>query len=77
MGKDQNLVELGQRIRDARKALDLSQEGLAHESEIDRSYIGGVERGERNVTFTMLCRIAAALKCDIASLTDQLPRKSK
>ena len=44
--RDKNLVELGQRIRDARKALGFSQEDLAHESGIDRSYIGGVERGD-------------------------------
>jgi transcriptional regulator with XRE-family HTH domain len=68
------LVELGRRIRAARTALGFSQEGLANESEIDRSYIGGVERGERNLTFTVLCRIAVALRCDVATLTKDLPR---
>jgi transcriptional regulator with XRE-family HTH domain len=53
----------------------MTQEGLAHESDIDRSYIGGVERGERNLTFSMLCKIAHALRCDVASLTKGLPRK--
>ena len=75
--RDKNLVELGQRIRDSRKAMGFSQEDLAHESGIDRSYIGGVERGERNVTFTMLCKIAAALKCDAGSLTRNLPLKTR
>ena len=46
-----------------------SQEDLAYESDIDRSYIGGVERGERNITFNVLCKIAAALRCDVAALT--------
>lgn len=54
----------------------MTQEELAHESDIDRSYIGGVERGERNLTFTILCKIARALKCDVASLTKGLPLKS-
>ncbi len=69
------LRELGCRIRAARSALGFSQEALAHESDLDRSYVGGVERGERNLTFIALCKIAAALRCDIASLTENLPRK--
>lgn len=77
MGKKApDLTELGSRIRAARAAAGLTQEDLAHESDIDRSYIGGVERGERNLTFTMLCKIARALRCDVASLTKGLPRKS-
>jgi transcriptional regulator with XRE-family HTH domain len=63
------LQELGRRIRAARTALEYSQEDLANESDIDRSYIGGVERGERNITFKVLCKIAAALRCDVAALT--------
>lgn len=73
--KAPDLTELGGRIRAARTAVGLTQEELAHESDIDRSYIGGVERGERNLTFTMLCKIARALRCDVASLTKGLPRR--
>jgi transcriptional regulator with XRE-family HTH domain len=64
---------LGHRIRERRKALNLTQEELAAKAGIDRSYIGGVERGERNVTFTMLCTICAAMDCDVAALTHGLP----
>ncbi|HOX58234.1 MAG TPA: helix-turn-helix transcriptional regulator [Candidatus Paceibacterota bacterium] len=71
------LQELGRRIRAARIALGFSQEELAYESEIDRSYIGGVERGERNITFNVLCKIAVALKCDVAALTKDLPRRPR
>ena len=71
------LQELGRRIRAARLALGFSQEQLAYESEIDRSYIGGVERGERNITFTVLCKITVALRCDVAELTKGLPRKPR
>jgi transcriptional regulator with XRE-family HTH domain len=69
------LAELGSRIRAARKDAGLTQEELALESDIDRSYIGGVERGERNLTFTILCKIARTLRCDIACLTKGLPPK--
>ena len=71
------LRELGRRIRAARTALGFSQEDLAHESAIDRSYIGGVERGERNLTFTVLCKIAAALRSHVATLTKDLPLKPR
>lgn len=67
------LEQLGERIRGHRKSIGLSQEALAAKAGIDRSYIGGVERGERNLTFTMLCGIAAALGCDVANLTAGLP----
>lgn len=68
-----DLDTLGQRIKERRKVLGLTQEELAARAEIDRSYIGGVERGERNVTFTTLCTICAALGCDVAALTLGLP----
>lgn len=64
---------LGERIREARKEKVWTQEDLAHAADIDRSYIGGVERGERNITFSMLCRISQALGRDVASLTHALP----
>lgn len=70
------LKELGKRVRQRRKALGWTQEQFAFEAEIDRSYVGGVERGQRNVTFTVLCRLCEALECDVAALTTDLPRKS-
>ena len=67
------LEELGNRIREKRKAHGWTQEELAAKADIDRSYIGGVERGERNLTFTVLCEICSALGCDVAALTKGLP----
>ena len=67
------LKGLGTRIREKRKARGWTQEELAAKAKIDRSYIGGVERGERNLTFTVLCEICAALECDVAELTKGLP----
>jgi len=75
--KPAQLKVLGQRIREMRKSKSLTQEDLAHESEIDRSYIGGVERGERNLSFDKLCQIAQALKCDVAALTKDLPEPAR
>jgi transcriptional regulator with XRE-family HTH domain len=68
---------LGDRIRQRRKDLGWTQEDLAEQSNIDRSYVGGVERGERNLTFTVLCQIAAALRSDVGSLTVGLPERRK
>jgi transcriptional regulator with XRE-family HTH domain len=51
----------GQRVRDIRLKKGLSQEGLAEMCELDRSYIGGVERGERNVSLINIKKIADAL----------------
>lgn len=56
------LAGLGQVIRTRRIELDLSQESLAHLAGIDRSHMGKIERGERNVTLLNIERIAAALK---------------
>ncbi|MRX06788.1 helix-turn-helix domain-containing protein [Pseudoduganella sp. FT25W] len=63
------LKKLGTRIREKRKTLGWTQEDLASTAQIDRSYIGSVERGERNLTFTVLCQICTALDCEVAELT--------
>lgn len=67
------LRELGGRLRAQRKRIGLTQEELALAAGVDRSYFGAVERGERNVTFTTLCRLCSALQCDVALLTSGLP----
>ncbi|MGH2494061.1 MAG: helix-turn-helix domain-containing protein [Ktedonobacteraceae bacterium] len=51
----------GERMREIRKRKGLSQEALALASELDRTYIGGVERGERNISLVNIYRIAEAL----------------
>ncbi len=62
------LVQIGKRIRELRIEVGLSQEKLAFESELDRTYIGSVERGERNISVINLRKIAKALKCKTADL---------
>ena len=59
--KDPRLVALGVTLRSERKRLGLSQELLALDSGIDRSYVGGIERGEHNLTIIGLIKIADAL----------------
>lgn len=59
---EQQLVRLGEAIRSLRRAAAMSQETLADNSGIDRSHLGRIERGERNLTFLNLARIADALK---------------
>ena len=73
MDEETILRNLGDRIRAQRKRIGLTQEQLALVAGVDRSYFGAVERGERNVTFIVLYRLALALECDIAALTMQLP----
>lgn len=49
-------------IRRYRKALGLSQQNFAYDIEMDRTYFGGIERGERNVAIDNIERIAKGLK---------------
>ena len=58
---DERLSAIGRGIREIRKARNTSQEALAHMSNIDRSHMGKIERGERNVTALNILRIADAL----------------
>lgn len=54
----------GDRVRELRKQKGLSQEALALECDLDRTYIGGVERGERNISLVNIYKIAGALSIE-------------
>lgn len=62
MKKDGTLALFGCKVRKIREEKSLSQEELAAEADIDRTYIGGVERGERNLSLKNILKIARALK---------------
>ena len=63
---------LGARIRTQRKAQRISQDALALICNIDRSYMGRIERGEVSITVEKLYRIASSLDCDPALLLPPL-----
>jgi transcriptional regulator with XRE-family HTH domain len=72
-------VAFGQHIRSLRQRQGITQEGLALAADLDRSYMGGVERGERNVSLDNILRIADALRLPPAELFEapQLRRRRR
>lgn len=62
------LAALGEAIRHVRKEQGISQEKLALLAEVDRSYVGRVERGDNNVALLTLLKVANALGVSVAQL---------
>lgn len=62
------LQRFGERVRELRKALDLSQEKLGFRSSLDRTYISDIERGERNVGLINIVKLAEALEVEPSDL---------
>jgi transcriptional regulator with XRE-family HTH domain len=62
------LKRFGENLREARQRTGLSQEKLAAKAGIDRTYVGGAERGERNVALVNIVRLAEALEIAPADL---------
>lgn len=61
-------LSFGKRVREMRLSQGLSQEGFAALADLDRSYLGGVERGDRNVSLSNISKIALALKVPLEDL---------
>ena len=59
---------VGANIGRARRAKSLTQEQLALRAQVDLTYMGGIERGQRNPTLLVLVRIASALDVELADL---------
>jgi DNA-binding XRE family transcriptional regulator len=73
MSKEQEAqiqTQFGQRVRELRKLKNLSQEALALACDLDRTYIGGVERGERNISLLNIHKLAKALGVPAKDLLD-------
>jgi len=66
------LTLFGKRLRELRRSQGYSQEGFAAKCGLDRTYIGGIERGERNVSLRNIEVIARALGISISTLTEGL-----
>ena len=62
------LVKFGKKIREVRVQRGLSQEALADIANVHRTYIGMVERAEKNITLVNIQKLAKALKIDIKEL---------
>ena len=67
---ERDLVRVGRRVRELRTKAGLSQEDLAERAGLHRTYIGGIERGERNVGLLNLVRLARALSVRTSSLLE-------
>ncbi len=65
---NKSLVTVGQRIRDQRKQLKLTQKQLSLKGGFQRSYVGSVERGEKNITFLKLMKLCSTLKITMSDL---------
>lgn len=66
--KKEILIKFGKKVREARIKLDLSQEQLAARARVHRTYIGMIERGEKNITLENIEKLAKALNLDIVNL---------
>ncbi|TVQ91546.1 MAG: XRE family transcriptional regulator [Deltaproteobacteria bacterium] len=73
MNKEEVQRAFGQRVREARLTLGVTQEELAHQAGLDRTYVSMVERGVRNVTLWNIYRLAEALNLDPFVLFKESP----
>lgn len=68
MSKRKILIAFGDKVREFRKEKGLSQEELSYKADLHRTYIGMIERAEKNITLTNIEKIAKALDVDIKKL---------
>lgn len=68
MNKEPILLQFGHKVQEIRKARNLSQEQLAELAGVHRTYIGMIERAEKNITLCNIEKIAKALKIEIKEL---------
>lgn len=68
--KSQILTEFGNRVREERRRLNLSQEELANRAGMHRTYIGMIERAEKNITLENIGKLAKALNLSMSELLE-------
>jgi len=69
--KNENLINLGLRIKHYRQLLNISQEKLAHKCDFDRTYISLLERGKRNPSYLNLLQLTKGLEVSISKLLEE------
>lgn len=75
--KHSNLVKIGKLIQSIRKGKGYSQEELAYEAGLARTYMGRVERGEQNISIQNLIKIALTLRVEIGELVPSIKQLKK
>lgn len=71
MNKKKILLAFGEKVRELRKLKGLTQEELSYKAELHRTYIGMIERAEKNITLTNIEKIAKALDVHPSELLDK------
>ncbi|MBP9688496.1 MAG: helix-turn-helix transcriptional regulator [Bacteroidia bacterium] len=71
MTKKKILIVFGDKVRELRKEKGLSQEELSFKADLHRTYIGMIERAEKNITLANIEKIANALNVDIKELFNE------
>jgi len=66
--KNEILIKFGERVRELRKEKGLSQEQLAFKANLHRTYIGMIERAEKNITLINIEKLAKALEVKVREL---------
>lgn len=66
--KKKILVAFGDKVRELRKEKELSQEELSFKADLHRTYIGMIERAEKNITLTNIEKLAKALEVSVSDL---------
>lgn len=68
--RNRTLIRFGNKVRAERKRQGISQERLGELAKVHRTYVGMIERGEKNITLSNIEKIARALKIKISDLVD-------
>ena len=71
ISKKEILIKFGERVREIRKEKGLSQEELSFKADLHRTYIGMIERAEKNITLVNIEKIANALDVSINDLFNE------
>jgi len=71
MNNKEILIKFGEKVRALRKERNLSQEELSFKANLHRTYIGMIERAEKNITLINIEKIASALNVEIKELFDE------